>query len=235
MSYRMMWKMMWIKARYGIKSYLFFLFATILFLLMFFLQLALSNRYDLYDNQSTFMIGFLYIPVLINQAMQTMEYSKCHYLIPKTAKERKRFFIFQNVVKMIMGLVGTTGLYFLGCWINPTAEPYLFNWYLTTGISCVLVSGVGGFTNFYVAKKKRSYRMYLANYSITVIVMLIILFWSMFFTDNKYYLYVKYGVIFISFVYALYYFVRFVKVCATYENINKEEHKFTSRTGNCIT
>ncbi len=235
MSCGMMWKMMWFKARYGVKSYLFFLFATILFVALFFLQLALSNTYDLYDNQSNFMIGFLYIPVLINQAMQTMEYSKCHYLVPKTASERKKFFVFQNIVKMIMGLVGTTVLYFLGCWINPAAKSYLINWYLTSGISSVLVAGVGGFTNFYVTRKKRSYGMYIANYSITVIVMLVILFVSMFFIENKYYMYVKYGVVFISFVYALYHSVRFIKVSATYENINKEEHKFTSRVGNCIT
>ena len=237
MSYKMMLKMMWLKVRYGVKSYLFFLLGAIVFISIFIINLLVLDAADVIENQSMFMVSFLYISVAIAMAIQTIEYSPCHYLVPRTSKDRKKFIVFQNLIKMILSFLGTTILFIIGITIQPMAAEYLFYWYLLTGISFSVILGANGYSIYYFKKRKISYKAYIVMYTITVIVMCAIIISGMFFINQKT---LQYGKL-ISFVgffssigYHMYYYVRFQKVDAFYENINREERKFSSRGSNSM-
>lgn len=237
MSYKMMLKMMWLKVRYGMKSYLLFLIGTVAFIAIYILDLLVMDPTDPSQYQSMFMVTFLYVPVLIGQAIQTIEYSPCYYLVPRTSKERKKFIVFQNVVKMILSFLGITILYVLGIAIQPKAIEYLRYWYFLTGISFSVVVGASGYSTYYLQKKKLSYKAYIISYIITVVVMCAIILGGMFFINQNS---IRFGMrisivaIPASLCYNLYYYVRFRKVEAVYENINREEKKFCSRASNCM-
>lgn len=237
MSSKKMLKMMWLKVRYGVKSYLLFLIGTILFIIIYFINLIMYHSEEVATHQSMFMVTFLYVPVLISQAIQTVEYSKCYYLVPRTSKERKRYMIFQNLFKMICSFVGTTILLGIGIAIQPSAAQYLLNWYLLSGISFAVVMGASGYSTYYLRKKQVSYKRYMVSYVITVIVMSGIVLSGMFFVNQKsiqLWMMISVGAFLAAVCYNLYYYVRFQKVEADYENINREEKRFFSRTSNSM-
>ena len=237
MSFKMMLKMMWLKVRYGVKSYLFFLLATILLIIIYFINLIVFDAEEVTVHQSMFMVTFLYVPVLIAQAIQAVEYSKCYYLVPRTSQERKKYMIFQNLIKMLCSFVGITILLGIGIRIQPSAAQYLLNWYLLSGISFTVVMGASGYSTYYLRKKQISYKRYIVSYTITVIVMSGIILGGMFFVNQKsiqFWMMISVGTFLAALCYNLYYYVRFRKVDADYENINREEKRFFSRTTNSM-
>lgn len=237
MSSKMMLNMMWLKVRYGVRSYLFILIASILIIILYFINLILFDIEEAATNQSTFMVTFLYVSVLISQAIQTVEYSKCYYLVPRTSKERKKYMIFQNLIKMLCSFGVTTILLGIGIAIQPSATQYLFNWYLLSGISFSVVMGASGYSTYYLKKKQVSYKRYMVSYAFTVIVMCGIILSGMFFMSQKsiqLFRMISVGTLLAALGYTLNYYVRFKKVEANYENINREERRFFSRAGNSM-
>lgn len=224
--------MMWKKAKYGIKSSLLFIMITILFIGIYLAFLITSDIEEIHEAQSILMLAFLYIPVSVNQSFQVIEYSKCYYLIPRTAKERKQYLQFQNIVKMILSILGSTVLLVVGMVIRPQAIPYLFVYYLICSVSITLIMGISGFSTYYYKKKKVSYQRYWIRYVLTVISVLIVMLPMMFINfASSYRLGIVASVVSViaSIIYSMYYWIRFQKVNVNYENIDKNEEKFTKR------
>lgn len=232
MTKKMMWNMMWKKAKYGIKSSLLFIIITVLFIGMFLTFLITSDSEEIHEAQSIIMIAFLYIPISVNQSFQVIEYSKCYYLIPRTAKERKQYLQFQNIVKMILSILVSTILLAVGMVIRPQATPYLLVYYLICSVSVTLITGISGFTTYYYVKKKVSYQRYWFRYVLTVISVLIVMLPMMYINiASSYRLGIVATVVSViaSIIYSVYYWIRFQKVNVNYENIDKNEEKFTKR------
>lgn len=236
MSRQKMWKIMWLKVRYGWKSYLFYLFATILFITVFLLSLRFSDD-ELNEMQSLYLIGFLYVPVAINQAIPTIEYSKCYYLVPRTSKERKRFIRFQNHMKMLFSVVLLTILLGVSTALRPEAFGYLLSWYMISGVAFTLVMGCNGYSMFHRKKKKKSYASYMVTYIITVIVMIAIMYGGMYLMKKiAVYLWMLGGVaiIVVALAYYMYNAIRFRSIDASYENIDNAEQRFMTKMSNSM-
>lgn len=235
MTKKMMWKMTWRKVRYGLKSYLLFLIVTILFVVIYFLSLFFMD--DASNNQNIYVIMFLYIPVLFSQSFQAIEYSKCYYLVPRTQEDRKQFIRFQNKVKMLLSALLLSILFGTGVAIRPEAIQYLFNWYLLSGLCATIAMGCNGYSTYLLKKKKSSYTRYLITYIITVVIMSAILFAGMFLVDEtsiEVWIIGSIGTIVAALAYNLFYYFRFRRVEAIYENIDKDEQRFTKRIGSSV-
>lgn len=235
MSKKMMWKMTWRKVRYGLKSYLFFLIITILFVVFYFLSLFFMD--DISDTQNSCMITFLYIPVLLSQSFQAIEYSKCYYLIPRTMEDRKRFIRYQNKVKVLLSILILSTLFVIGVVIRPEAIQYLFHWYLLSGLCVTIATGCNGYSTYLLKKKKSSYVKYMVTYSITVVIMSAILFAGMFLVNKisiQLWMVGSIAIMVFALAYNLFYYFRFRKVEAIYENIDKDEQRVTKRIGSAV-
>lgn len=237
MSYKMMWQMTWRKVRYGLKSYLFFLIVSIIFIVVYFLFLCFADAESIYEDQNIIMLTFLYVSVLCGQSFQGVEYSKCHYLVPKTQADRKKFVRFQNYVKMTVSMLLLTLLLGIGVAIRPEAAQYLFNWYMICGVCFTVVIGCNGYSTYLLKKKKTSYSRYIVTNIITVVVISSVILGGMFLIHQvsvTFWIIGSFGILFLALLYHLYYHFRFKKVKAIYENIDKAEQRYVKRLGNTV-
>lgn len=231
MNKRMMLHLMWCKAKYGFKSYAFFFFVTILLIGLYIFSLCNFSSEELDKMANLFMLVFIYVPVSVVQSIQAVEYSKCYYLIPRTKKERKEYLILQNVVKFTAALVIDTLLLVIGVLIRSEFFLKLFTWYLLCGVTLSVITGVSGFSTYCFKKKQKSYRRYIVDYIITIIVFLVIYFGAVMLhidTNITYGLIASAVCICASALYSLYYWYQFRGVDVRYENINKSEKQFMS-------
>ena len=234
MSYKEMWKTACMKARYGFMSYVFYSAISVMFIVFYFFLLLTTDSSEAHDLNTIQLMAFLYVPMNINLMFQSIEYSKCWYLVPRTGQERKRFIVFENVVKMISSSIVLTIMLAISILVRPESAREFVNTYLFAGISFTVIMGTNGYCMYKKRKKKQTYKQYLIKYTISVVVVTALIL-GMYFLLNNQESFLGRNAAYImtagSCLYHLYAVLKFHKASAIYENIDRNEQKFMSRMG----
>jgi len=237
MSYKAMWRTLLLKMRYGFKSYILYFAVTLFFIVIYYIALFNSDAEEIYEMSSLCVIAFLYIPVSINLAIQTIEYSKCYYLVPRTMKERKRFIIFGNVVKMIVSFILDTIVLVTSLMIRPEIKANLVFTYIVAGLTFTVALGCNGYGIYRKDKKQKSYKLFMTQYVITIILVWAVFAGILFFIDEPDSFVGRCGsfiVLAAAAVYHIYSLIRFKKLDAVYEKIDRNERRIMTRMGSRI-
>ena len=234
MSYKNMWKSLLLKVKYGFWSYALYLGLTIFFISVYFVTMIQSDAKEFEDMQSLVMLVFLYIPVNLNLMIQTIEYSKCYYLVPRTNEERKRFMVFSNIVKMISSLVLITLVLAISLRFHPEASAYLIRTYLYAGVAFTIALGCNGYGIYRKNKKQQSYKAFMIRYVLSIVLITAVTLAVFAFSKKADSFMGKYGayiILLLAIGYHGYVYIRFRKTEAVYENIDRNERRIMTRMG----
>ena len=234
MSNQLKWKITLTKMRYSWKSYILFLIFTIVFIAIYLFQVFTAETKYMQQNIYFAFVVFLYIPLCFSQALQTLDYSLCHYLVPRSQQEHKEFIIFQNLVKMIFSLIGNTILLFIGIIITPSIWKMLLEAYIWGGIVMTLFVGIQGYSSYYDEKKKKKpYWFYSLRYLLGILLGTgIVLLGDSIINNTRNEWRIGAGILTSIFAIGMniYKIKKYKKADVRFENINREEQRLNKKS-----
>lgn len=214
-----------LNARYSWKKYIIFLAAYVLFLIVSIVQLK-DRHPETGDNCLFLLCAYIYGPLVVTIACSTIEMAKCNYLIPRTPSERKQMIVMQNMIKMVVGLVLSFGFFWVSIWINPRMFQISLLMCFMSGVPMTFMLAVGGMDIYYKEgdkKKKRSNAYYYLVTAGSLMFGFSFVSISMILSEAGFelvWVIVDILLCIASFLYFIYYYYRFSKLDAIYDNIN---------------